>query len=125
MLRRLKLDAVNGAFAYEGGQDWSSPALASGGGRRSKSIDAAGTKHTLYLKRYGPERLGAKVGRFFTYRRPGSPARTEFANIAACSPPACPRWAEIAYRGGLPRLRREELPDSDGRTGGGSRKIDN
>ena len=76
------LDTVEGAFAYEGGQDLSKPGL---GTRRRTRIDLTapdGAARVLYLKRYGQERFGDRWRRFMTYGR-SSPASVEFENIRA------------------------------------------
>ena len=82
LLRGAGLDTVDGAFAYGGGQDLSKPGL---GTRRRTRIELTapdGATHVLYLKRYGPERLGDRWRRFVTYGR-GSPASVEFENVRA------------------------------------------
>ncbi len=84
------LDTVEGAFAYQGGEDFDKPGL---GHRRRTRItlfhevdevdesDEAGQSHTLYLKRYGREPLKTRLGRFIATGRFTSAAEAEFANI--------------------------------------------
>ncbi|MDP6045406.1 MAG: lipopolysaccharide kinase InaA family protein [Phycisphaerae bacterium] len=82
LLTDAGLDTVDGAFAYGGGQDLVKPGL---GTRRRTRIELPGpdgTARVLYLKRYGPERLGDCWKRFVTYGR-CSPASVEFDNIRA------------------------------------------
>jgi len=77
LLAGAGLDTVEGAFAYGGGEDLVKPGLVA---RRRTRIELGG--HVLYLKRYGPERLGDRWRRFMTYG-PSSPASVEFENIRA------------------------------------------
>ena len=77
LLADAGLDTVDGAFAYGGGEDLVKPGL---GTRRRTRIELGG--QVLYLKRYGPERLGDRWRRFLTYGR-CSPASVEHDNIRA------------------------------------------
>lgn len=84
------LDTVEGAFAYQGGEDFDKPGL--GHRRRTRitlfyEVDEAdkagqsGQSHTLYLKRYGREPFKTRLGRFIATGRFTSAAEAEFANI--------------------------------------------
>ncbi|MDP6544956.1 MAG: lipopolysaccharide kinase InaA family protein [Phycisphaerae bacterium] len=77
LLIGARLDTVDGAFAYGGGEDLVKPGL---GTRRRTRIEL--DDRVLYLKRYGPERFGDRWRRFMTYGR-SSPASVEFENIRA------------------------------------------
>ena len=88
-IKAAGLDTVEGAFAYEGGEDFDKPGL--GHRRRTRIIifdeadeaDKSGQSHTLYLKRYGREPLKTRLGRFMATGKFTSAAETEFANIKA------------------------------------------
>jgi len=82
LLTGAGLDTVDGVFAYEGGQDLSKPGLGTRRRTRIELTDPDGETHVLYLKRYGPERIGDRWRRFITYGR-SSPASVEFENIRA------------------------------------------
>ena len=82
-LRREGLDTVDGAFAYAGGEALTKPGLGSRRRMRLSLTDDAGRTHELYMKLYGGEPLGRRIGRWLTYGRFVSPARAEFENILA------------------------------------------
>ena len=81
LLRREKLDTLDGAFAYAGGTDLDKPGL--GHRRRTRVVltDDDGAEHVAFLKRYAAEPLCRRLGRRLT-GRPG-PARAEQRNIEA------------------------------------------
>jgi len=75
------LDTVDGAFAYQGGQELAKPSLR---GRRRTRIELtgrSGARHVLYLKRYDPEPLAARLKRWWTYGLGAGPAGVEVDNI--------------------------------------------
>jgi tRNA A-37 threonylcarbamoyl transferase component Bud32 len=82
-LRREGLDTVEGAFAFQGGQDLSKPGL--GGRRRTRFTltDDTGREHALYLKRYEGEPLVRRLQRRWTHGRFATPAAVEVENIRA------------------------------------------
>ena len=80
-VRRAGLDSVDGAFAYEGGEDLSKPGLGHRRRTRLELPDGQGGEHVLYLKRYGPQGVGEALRRWWTNGRRQSPARVEFENI--------------------------------------------
>lgn len=82
-LRRERLDSVEGAFAYGGGDDLVKPGLGHRRRTRLTLTDAAGGRHELYLKRYHREALPARLRRWWTYGIRTSPAEVEFDNIEA------------------------------------------
>ena len=82
LLAGVGLDTVDGAFAYGGGRDLSKSGLGTRRRTRIELTDPDGETHVLYLKRYGPERIGDRWRRFITYGR-SSPASVEFENIRA------------------------------------------
>lgn len=109
-LRRLGLDSVDGAFAYEGGLELSKPGLSRRRRTRLEVADEAGRRHVLYLKRYGPEPISTALRRWWTHRRRRSAARLEFESIAAaraagiptmrgvlCGEDPCPIGARRSY----------------------------
>jgi tRNA A-37 threonylcarbamoyl transferase component Bud32 len=82
-LKRQGLDTLEGAFAFREGLD-----LFKGGlGQRRRTYlevtDQSGRRHRLYLKRYGRERLAARLRRCFTYGCGLSAAEVEWRNIQA------------------------------------------
>jgi len=82
LLAGAGLDTVAGAFAYAGGLDLLKPGLVARRRTRIELTAPDGAARVLYLKRYGPERLGDRWRRLMTYGR-GSPASIEFENIHA------------------------------------------
>ena len=85
-IKAAGLDTVEGAFAYEGGEDFVKPGL--GHRRRTRIIlfdeaNESGQSHTLYLKRYGREPFKTRLGRFIATGKLTSVAEAEFANIQA------------------------------------------
>jgi hypothetical protein len=58
------LNTVAGAFAYGGGQDLTKPSLGSRRRTRIELTDRTGRHHVLFLKRYGPEGLLARLRRY-------------------------------------------------------------
>jgi len=83
-LREAGLDSVEGAFAWQGGTDLHKAGL--GTRRRTRLILAGpdGIDNEYYMKRYGPEPLGRRIGRFITYGR-RSPGGIEYDNIRAAA----------------------------------------
>lgn len=75
------LDTVAGAFAYGGGQDLDKPFLGSRRRTEIKLTDPLGAPHVVYLKRYGPERLLARLRRAWTYGWGRGLAAVECDNI--------------------------------------------
>lgn len=75
------LDTVDGAFAYERGQDLVKPALGSRRRTRIDLVDPAGQPCHLFMKRYGPEGLWARLRRAWTYGWGKGPAAVEAENI--------------------------------------------
>ena len=82
-IRKASLDSVAGAFAYHGGEDLNKPNLRTRKRTRLTLTDCDGCEHELYMKRYGPERLGERIRRVLTYGPRKSPAVVEFENIVA------------------------------------------
>jgi len=80
-VRLAGLDSVDGAFAYEGGEDLNKPGLGHRRRTRLELRDGQGSAHVLYLKRYGPQAVGEAMRRWWTQGRRQSPARAEFENI--------------------------------------------
>ena len=95
-VRRAGLDSVDGAFAYEGGADLSKPGLGHRRRTRIELVDDRGAAHVLYLKRYGPQRLGEALRRWWTHGRRMSPARVEFLNIRAAHLADVPTMQAVA-----------------------------
>jgi tRNA A-37 threonylcarbamoyl transferase component Bud32 len=75
------LDSVEGAFAYRSGQELAKPSLGHRRRTRIELTDRSGRRHVLYLKRYGPEGLIARLRRGWTYGFQAGPARVECDNI--------------------------------------------
>jgi heptose I phosphotransferase len=82
-LRNERLDTVDGAFAYGGGNELHKANLRHRRRTRVNLTDNAGQSRTLYLKRYAQERLSDALRRIFTYGWRTSPAGVEFGNILA------------------------------------------
>ena len=81
LLERLGLTSVEGAFAFEAGQDLSKPDL--GHRRRTRVVldDAPRGPVAVYLKRYEREPLPAAIRRVWTYGLAEGPAGVEARNI--------------------------------------------
>ena len=94
-LRRAGLDSVDGAFAWQGGEDLDKPGLGTRRRTRLELIGADGTVREFYIKRYGREPLGQRVRRLLTYGR-RSPARVEFGNIRAAAAAGVPTMGAVA-----------------------------
>lgn len=75
------LDTVDGAFAYDRGQDLVKPALGSRRRTRIDLVDPAGRPCRLFMKRYGPEGFWARLRRAWTYGGGKGPAAVEADNI--------------------------------------------
>jgi tRNA A-37 threonylcarbamoyl transferase component Bud32 len=75
------LDSVDGAFAYEGGDDLIKPGLGHRRRTRLELPDGQGGAHVLYLKRYGRQAVSEAMGRWWTQGSRLSVARVEFENI--------------------------------------------
>ncbi len=82
-IQREKLDTVEGAFAYGGGEDLDKPNLRHRRRTRLALTDRAGCEHELYLKRYGREGLADRLRRWRFYGLGASTAGIEFDNIEA------------------------------------------
>ncbi len=95
-VRRAGLDSVDGAFAYEGGAELSKPGLGHRRRTRIELVDDRGATHVLYLKRYGPQKLGEALRRWWTHGRRMSPARVEFQNIRAAHLAGVPTMQAVA-----------------------------
>jgi len=96
-LAREGLDGVEGAFAYGGGRDLVKPGL---GDRQRTHLciaDGRGRTHDLYLKRYGPESLVARLKRFLKTGRSASPARIECENIRAARAAGVPTMQAVSW----------------------------
>ncbi len=80
-LRREGLDTLEGAFAFDAGDDLSKPGL--NGRRRTRLTltDDEGREHELYLKRYPPEPPTRRLRRLWTHGRVMTPAAAEVRNI--------------------------------------------
>ena len=83
-LRREGLDTVDGAFAFAGGESLAKPGLGSRERIRFELAASDGTVHELYLKRYGPQPLSARVRTLLRHGRFASPASVEWMNVHAC-----------------------------------------
>ena len=80
-MRQLKLDTLEGAFAYGGGDDLAKPGL---GHRRRTRIVIPGRdarQHVVFLKRYLRDALLSRLRRWWTYGPGRSPAAVEADNI--------------------------------------------
>ena len=82
-LKKLGLDTVDGAFAFSDGEDLVKPGLGHRKRTRFTVTDESGQTHELYIKRYQPEGLLARLKRRLTYGPAMSPAAIEFDNIQA------------------------------------------
>ncbi len=104
------LDSVDGAFAYEGGEDLNKPGLGHRRRTRLELSDGQGGEHVLYMKRYGPQSIGEAMRRWLTHGKRRSPARIEFENIrrarqagvatmreVACDEDRCPLGARRSF----------------------------
>jgi tRNA A-37 threonylcarbamoyl transferase component Bud32 len=93
------LDTLQGAFAYDGGQDLVKPALGTRRRTRIELADRTGRCYVLYLKRYAPESFFTRLRRGWTYGFQAGPARVECNNIQHAAAAGVPtmqviRWAE-------------------------------
>ena len=97
LLAQLGLDTVEGALAYGGGQDLAKPGL---GSRRRTRIElpirGRGPADAIYLKRYGPEPLGALLRRLGRTGRWESLAQEEAAAISAVARAGVPTMRVLA-----------------------------
>ena len=82
-IRAERLDTIDGAFAYDGGELLSKPGLIGRRRRRLALTDATGATHTLYLKCYDRERFRPALWRWMTTGRRISRAAGELAGIDA------------------------------------------
>jgi len=96
-LRAKGLDTIDGAFAYQGGEDLVKTHLGTRRRTRVHVTDAEGRTRPLYLKRYGPERWAARLRRRWTYGRWCSPAAVELANIRAARQAGLPTMQEVLF----------------------------
>ncbi len=79
------LDTLNGAFALSMGRELNKPNLGSRRRTRLELTDSAGRLHVVYLKRYGPEPLKARVRRLMENAVPIGPALVEAGNITTAA----------------------------------------
>ncbi len=98
------LGTLNGAFAYDGGQDLPKRGLGERRRTRLALPDAHGRHHQLYLKRYGREPLVGWLRRLVSYGRTCSPARTEFENIRAAAATGIATMEGVIFGEDSPRL---------------------
>ncbi|MCJ7544588.1 MAG: lipopolysaccharide kinase InaA family protein [Phycisphaerae bacterium] len=99
------LDTVEGAFAYGGGSDLTKPSL--GSRRRRTEItltNPRGAPHVLYLKRYGPEKLLARLRRAWTYGWGTGPAVVEHDNIQRARAAGVPTMQVLRFGQDAPSL---------------------
>jgi len=100
-LRAEGLDTVEGAFAWDRGEDLDKPGLAGRRRTRIELTDAAGKRRMLYLKRYEGRRrrswrtLGLRCR--LAHGRRCTPARVEFANIRAAREAGVPTMREVLF----------------------------
>ncbi len=80
-LRDERLDTVDGAFAYGGGDDLHKANLRHRRRTRVDLTDSTGRTRALYMKRYGQERFSDALRRVLTYGWFTSPAGVEFGNV--------------------------------------------
>ena len=80
-LRREGLDTVDGVFACAGGEDLNKPGLGNRRRTRLSLTDQTGAAHEVYLKRYGPGPLSARLRRAVFGL--ASAGQREFQNIRA------------------------------------------
>lgn len=92
LLRRHGLDTVEGAMAFEGGQDLQKPNLKLRRRTRLTLVDSMGMPHVLYMKRYARPTMWTRLGELLRGRRK-TPARLEFDNI------------QTVRRAGVPTMR--------------------
>lgn len=90
------LDSVDGAFAYEGGEDLNKPGLGHRRRTRLELPDGQGGEHVLYMKRYGPQSVGEAMRRWLTHGKRQSPARVEFENIRRARQAGVATMREVA-----------------------------
>ncbi len=95
-LRQRRLDTVAGAFSYRAGTDLLKPGLERRRRTRLELSDLDGNAHVLYLKRYGVERPGALLRRWWEHGRRVSPAGVEFDNINAARAAGVPTMEALA-----------------------------
>jgi len=82
-ITNASLDSLDGALAFDAGEDLVKPLL---GSRRRTSLaltDSLGNDHQLYLKRYGPTTFSQKFRAMLTHGRWMESACLEQANITA------------------------------------------
>ena len=95
-LRQHRLDTVAGAFSYGAGTDLLKPGLDHRRRTRLELRDMDGNAHVLYLKRYGMERPGALLRRWWEHGRRVSSAGVEFDNINAARAAGVPTMEALA-----------------------------
>ena len=96
-LRDERLDTVDGAFAYGGGDELYKANLRHRRRTRVDLTDETGTPRTLYLKRYSRERLSDVMRRIRVYGWATSPASVEFKNIVAARQAGVPAMDALIY----------------------------
>jgi tRNA A-37 threonylcarbamoyl transferase component Bud32 len=78
------LDTLEGALAYQGGEDLDKPGLKDRRRTRVQALDAKGRSQTLYLKRYGPTGLWEVFRGWLRTRCWSSTAGREAHNVRRC-----------------------------------------
>jgi tRNA A-37 threonylcarbamoyl transferase component Bud32 len=96
-LQREGLDTVEGAFAHVGGEDLDKPNLTHRRRTRFSVTDDTGRTHELYLKRYEPESMKARLRRRWTYGPRRSPGGVEFENIRSVRAAGVATMREIIF----------------------------
>jgi hypothetical protein len=100
LLKRHGLDDPTGVMAYQGGTDFVKPGLADRRRTRLDLADESGTRHVLYLKRYGPTGVLGGIRRWWAHGRALSPAEAEARNIRAAREAGVPTMREVAWASG-------------------------
>ena len=96
-LRDERLDTVDGAFGYGGGDELHKANLRHRRRTRVDITDAADEARVLYLKRYSRERFCDVLRRVRVYGWATSPAGVEFANIVAARRAGVPAMEALIY----------------------------
>ncbi|MBS3820739.1 MAG: hypothetical protein GVY16_09940 [Planctomycetes bacterium] len=96
-LREHDLQSVDGAFAFEGGEDLDKPGLGRRRRTRIEFRDEHSRRWEMYLKRYGARPWPQRLWRLVTARAICSDARRERRNIHAVRAAGVPTMRDIAY----------------------------
>jgi tRNA A-37 threonylcarbamoyl transferase component Bud32 len=83
-IRQAKLDTLEGAMAYSGGESLEKPGLGSRQRTRVEVTDSRQRPQTFYLKRYGPSGLWSTFRGWLQTGKWASPAGREAENIRRC-----------------------------------------